>query len=245
MIPNSQPTVEIEGFSGPFDLLVRLIERRELDVATISLAAVTEQYLDHLVLVQQRDPEHLSAFLVVATKLLLIKSMLLLPVQPRPASNVETELDPTDLAEHLRIYQVFRQVSQWLSERDASGLHCYPALPRPYQPAATQSLPSLDPLEIRSAYLRAVTRSNKKKEPAPSPLTTEPRVSVAEMFAALEAALDQSSQVLLSELIGTHAPRQRYVAAFLAMLEAVRLGKVRASQEAQFGEIALVRVEVL
>ena len=71
MIGIVHPSVDVEGFSGPFDLLARLIERRELDVMAISLAAVTDQYLEHLSAARQRDPEHLSAFLVVAAKLVL------------------------------------------------------------------------------------------------------------------------------------------------------------------------------
>ncbi|HVB97576.1 MAG TPA: ScpA family protein [Chloroflexota bacterium] len=239
MISDSRPTVEIDGFSGPFDLLVRLVERRELDVVAISLAAVTEQYLEQLALVQLRDPEHLSAFLVVATKLLLIKSTVLLPVQTRAASNSDAELDPTDLTERLRIYGSFRKASQSLSVREAAGLRSYPSLPRSYRPASAPVPTRLDLAELQAAYLRAVSR--KVAEPAPVPLNSEPRVTVAEMFAALETALSHGSRVVLGELIGAGAPRQRFVAAFLALLEAVRLGVVRASQESRFGEIALFR----
>ncbi|HEX5414552.1 MAG TPA: segregation/condensation protein A, partial [Chloroflexota bacterium] len=89
-----QPVVEVEGFSGPFDLLLRLVERRELDLLTISLAEVAEQYLDRLAEANLRDPEHLSAFLIVAAKLLLIKSSLVLPASPRPAPD-EPATDPT------------------------------------------------------------------------------------------------------------------------------------------------------
>jgi len=239
MTSDSRPSVEIDGFSGPFDLLVRLVERRELDVAAISLATVTEQYLEQLALVQQRDPEHLSAFLVVATKLLLIKSNVLLPVQTRAAVSSDSEVDPTDLTERLRIYGAFRRASQSINERESADLRSYPSLPRSYRPLSTPALPRLDPSELPTAYLRAVSR--KRDEPDPIPLNREPRVTVEEMFAALETALSAASSIVLGELIGTGAPRQRFVAAFLAVLEAVRLGVVRASQDSRFGEIALFR----
>jgi segregation and condensation protein A len=239
MIATSHPTVQVEGFTGPFDLLVRLIERRELDVLTISLAAVTEQYLEHLATLQRRDPEHLSAFLVVAAKLLLIKSSLLLPSADRTAAGSEPAPDPTDLTERLREYQKFRRASQWLSTREDAGLRSYARPPAPYRAVHPPRRERLDPYLLREAMLRALSRP--KSEPSPVEIEQESRLSVTEALAILEAALREASIVQFSTLVGERAARQRHVAIFLAILEAVRQGLVRASQDRPFGEISLSR----
>jgi segregation and condensation protein A len=237
----SHPTVEVEGFSGPFDLLVRLIERRELNVLTISLAEVTEQYLDHLAALRLRDPEHLSAFLVVAAKLLLIKSSLLLPSPPRQSSNDEALPDPTDLTERLREYQKFRRAGQWLATREDEGLRSYARPPVPYQPTRPTSPEPLDPVLLRDAWLRALNRPRAELEPVAQ--DTEKRLTVAEALAMLQSALSQFTTLRFGDLVGPDTPRQYYVAIFLAILEAVRQGLVSATQDEPFGEISLTRLQ--
>ncbi len=239
MIAANHPTVQVDGFTGPFDLLVRLIERRELDVLTISLAAVTEQYLEHLATLQLRDPEHLSAFLVVAAKLLLIKSSLLLPTPARQASGDESSPDPTDLTERLREYQKFRRASQWLAIREGKGLRSYARPPTPYRPVHPAPRERLDPRLLRDAMIRVVRR--RAAESPSIEIEPERRLSVAEALGILEAALREAPIIRFSELVGDGAPRQRYVAIFLAVLEAVRQGLVRATQDGPFGEISLTR----
>ena len=70
---------KLEKFEGPLDLLLQLIEKQELNITDVSLAAVTEQYLNYLAERQDLPPEELADFLVVAAKLLLLKSRILLP----------------------------------------------------------------------------------------------------------------------------------------------------------------------
>src|SRR5579885_778604 len=211
-----QPSVEVEGFSGPFDLLARLIERRELDVLTISLAAVTEQYLDHLAAARLRDPEHLSAFLVVAAKLLLIKSSLLLPTGPRSSSGEDRSPDPTDLTERLREYQAYRQAGEWLARRDESGLRSHVRPPVVYRPTVVARPPSQDPFLLREAMARALSRP--KPEPDPIPMAVEPRLSVADALTILRTALERAATVRFSELLANPTDRGHRVAIFLALL---------------------------
>jgi len=232
--------IDVDGFSGPFDLLVRLIEQRQLDILTISLAAVTEQYLAYLAALRLRDPEHLSAFLVVAAKLLLIKSSLLLPA-PRNDSGEEASADPTDLTERLRVYQAFRRAGQWLGRRDEEGLRGYP---RPPRPVPSQRLlpkePSLNPGELYSALLRALARP--KGDPAPTPVAVVPRLSVPEALSLLRSALDQLGHLRFGELVAGHTTTDQRVAFFLALLEAIRIGLATARQDVPFGEIEISRL---
>lgn len=233
------PQVDVEGFSGPFDLLARLIERRELDVLTISLAVVTEQYLDHLATLRLRDPEHLSAFLVVAAKLLLIKSSLLLPNSTRPTASGDETPDPTDLTARLREYQKYRRISRWLAARDEAGLRSYVRPPIAYRPAVAIRPDPIDSARLREAMTRAVNRP--KAEPDPTPVAVEPRLSVAEALDMLQRALDRFATVRFADLLTGQFDRGRYVALFLAILEAIRQGRIVVTQNGRFGEIEITR----
>ena len=238
MLPGAQPSVVVANFSGPFDLLVRLIERRELDVLTISLAEVTEQYLDHLAVVQQRDPEHLSAFLVVAAKLLLIKSSLLLPSPPRAAAIEDVAVDPDDLAARLRTYQTFRQAAQWLGARNDAGLRSFPRPLVADQPSAPPPPEQLDPGLLAQALRQALQRERRHQELEPEVLA-EARYSVADALAALQSALGRYLSIQFGDLVAAAPTRQRYVATFLAVLELVRLGLADVAQSDRFGPIVV------
>jgi segregation and condensation protein A len=239
LLGQAHPVVAIEGFSGPFDLLLRLIERKELDILAISLFEVTEQYLQILTDASLRDPEHLSAFLVVAAKLLLIKSMLLLPGRSRPAATTEVELDPTDLTERLRRYQQFRVVANFLGERHDSGLRGYPRPPAEYRPERARPTVQLPAVLLAEAFRAALARP---KAEAQTTLPADPRLTLADALAAVRVALNQFASIKFEWLIGPEATKQRYVATFLAVLELIRLGVATAAQNDRFGDITLTRL---
>jgi segregation and condensation protein A len=236
MLGQAHPVVAVEGFTGPFDLLVRLVERRELDVMAISLAEVADQYLEHLSAFRLRDPEHLTAFLVVAAKLLLIKSALLLPAAPRASVEAVVE-DPTDLTERLRVYRQFRQAADWLGARAEAGQRSYPHPPSQYVPTSPPAREAAeDPELLRSALLKLLARPPANVPPA---LPAETRMTVAEAIALLRGALARLSAVQLNELVAPTEARHRLVATFLAILELVRVGQARAEQATPFGDIVV------
>jgi segregation and condensation protein A len=239
MLPRAQPVVAVEGFTGPFDLLVRLVERREVSLLAISLAEVTDQYLASLTASNLRDPEHLSSFLVVAAKLLLIKSTLLLPSRERTRPANDDAPDPTDLTERLRVYAAFRSVADALGARYDAGLRSYSHAPVPYRRAEDRSKAPLDPSLLAEAYQRALARP--KGETAASPLPAETRLSVAEALALVREALGRVQRVQLGDLVGDDSSRQRYVAIFLAILELARLEAAAVQQTERFGAITVTR----
>ena len=92
--------IKLEQYQGPLDVLLQLIEQDKLNITDISLADITESFLAHLDKVEELYPEELADFLVVATRLLYIKSRVLLPYL------VNDDEEPiTDLTEHLKIYK--------------------------------------------------------------------------------------------------------------------------------------------
>src|SRR4030065_2495201 len=113
---------------GPLDLLLQLIERAELDITKLALAQVTDQYLEHLRKLSvrnlsERAAEEVSAFLVIAARLLQIKSEALLP---RPPAREPGEEDPGEaLARQLQVYKKFKEIAAFLEQRQEAGLSTY------------------------------------------------------------------------------------------------------------------------
>jgi segregation and condensation protein A len=122
-------TVQTPVYEGPLDLLLDLIERAELDITEVSLALVTDQYLAHINGIEELNADEISAFLVIAAKLLQIKSEALLP---RPPAREPGEEDASrSLVDQLRLYKRFKEIGAWLSTRQDSNLR--PSCVAPHQ----------------------------------------------------------------------------------------------------------------
>ena len=116
--------VKLPDFEGPLDLLLYLIEREELDITRVSLAKVTGSYLEYIHLLEQLQVDQVADFLVVAAKLLLIKSEALLPRPPAIKSDEEEDVGD-DLVKQLLLYKQYKESARKLFDRETAGLHTY------------------------------------------------------------------------------------------------------------------------
>ena len=237
--------VSTPAFDGPLDLLLQLIERNQLDITTISLATVADQFLDHLRSLDRIDPEQLTDFVVVAAKLLLIKSEALLP-KPTPATDDADDDVGSDLTGRLLAYEQFRRAAAVLRAREEADLRCRPRIPAPAlggTPAVARIAPggglgqtTLPMLQV--AYQRAV--ANRQATPGRLDLPTEVwtvRAAARWLVGALTGGLRSLDALLAGQR------RARVVATFLATLELGRAGLLRCSQAEPYGEIAIEPLE--
>ena len=220
------------AFCGPLALLLELIEQRRLPITEVSLAEVTDQYLERMRLLVGVDPELLADFLVIAAKLLVIKSRELLPSKPSLSS--EEPGPATDLQQMLLEYSIFREAAEKLRQLEESGRRTYPR--RPVPASAGRIEPALEPVPpeaLRAAMermLRAIQR------PA-GVLELSRRVSVQERMEQLLTYLSARCSATFAEIAGNSI--DAIVATFLAVLELLRRGEICAEQEAPFAEIRL------
>lgn len=233
-------TFQLPVFEGPLDLLLRLIEREELDITSVALAQVADQYLAHVRALEAPDPAALSAFLTIAARLLLIKSRALLPRPPAPPP--EGELDEGEaLAQQLREYQRFKQAASFLRMCHEQGRRMYtrvqaPALPLPRTPERLDV--SLN--EMIAALQRRMQLLLPLEEPA-LPLPAPKIITVAEMTARIRAHLIDHDQLEFDALISSPPRRVEVIVAFWSVLELLKRHVVVVEQASLFGPIAIAR----
>jgi len=234
-------TVQLPLYEGPLDLLLHLIEKRELDITSVSLAAVTDDYLEYLNALEVVDPGRVAEFLVIATRLLLIKSRLLLPQERQGQDEDEEQDDGEALARALEVYRQFKIIAQALSERENRGLRTYV---REAPPPDLEK--RLDPSGLTLAdLLKALRVVLDAREPEPESVNTivRPlRVTVRERLRDLTARLRTGQSLLFDEVVGEAPNRQEVIATFLAVLELVKMGRVTVRQPGLFAPITLMPV---
>ncbi len=228
-------TISTPVYEGPLDLLLQLIERAELDITRLALAQVTDQYLAHLREARQGAPEEVSAFLVIAARLVQIKSEALLP---RPPQHESDEEDPGEaLARQLRIYKRFKELGIYLGERDKKGWRAYLRLASPPTVEARLDLRDVSLPDLAEAA-RRVFRQERAKQSLDT-VVTAPRVTIREKIRAIARALRRMKRITFRAMLEGERSRVDVVVTFLAMLELVKRRFIRAHQERLFDDIAL------
>jgi segregation and condensation protein A len=237
--PHSSYTVRIPTYEGPLDLLLSLIERAELDITTVSLAMVTDQYLAHIQGLEESQADDISAFLVIAARLLQIKSEALLP---RPPSQEPGDADDAEsLIEQLKFYKRIKEIGQWMDARQKAGLRTYVRAAPP--PRATSRFdPSAVTLEALVAAAAAVFARTPEREPLAS-VIAPPMVTIREKIELIARSLRLTKAASFRGLIGEGATRLEIVVTFLALLELVKRYRVVAQQESLFSDIRIDRLE--
>ncbi len=226
-------------YQGPLDLLLQLIERSELDITKVALAEVTKPFLEYVRDLQHRQAEEVSGFLLIAARLMQIKSEALLP---RPPEREPDEEDPGDaLIQQLVVYKRYKEISEILWQRERKGLKSYLRLaPTPkVESKLDMSGVTLDDL-IKAAS--RVYESASEKASLGS-IVRAPRITIREKIKHITWALKSSGLSTFRNLLTTKFTRIEAVVTFLAVLELVKIYRIKASQDHLFGEIKIEATE--
>jgi segregation and condensation protein A len=231
-------TVQIPVYEGPLDLLLQLIERAELDITAVALAQVTNQYLAYIHQMQVPADE-ISAFLVVAAKLIQIKSEALLP---RPPVREAGEKDLGEaLAQQLRIYKRFKELANWLDDREAKHLRTYLRVAPPPKVESRLDLSNITMIDLLAAA-EAIFAEEAEKQ-ALGTVIAPPRITIREKIVLIAQRLQKERHTTFSELLDQKPTRLEVVVTFLALLELVKRYHVAARQEGLFSDIQIEKLE--
>ena len=216
-------------FEGPLELLLALAEREELDILQVPLAELTDGYLNSIAELPEPDPREMADFLWMAARLLLLKSIRLLPGEQPPDEEQDLLGWEEDVRRRLAEYQAYRQMAQSLMERAASEPFAFPPPPRAVEVDGQE-----EPLEIN--VLVAAFQGVLARIP-PRPLVVTGRNwTLDEKVELIEERLRRGSLDVV-ELILESEDRLEAVVTFVALLELLRRGRVRVRQPQRFGPI--------
>jgi segregation and condensation protein A len=230
--------VELDLFRGPLDLLLYLVRKSELDASEIALAAVTQQFLDHMAIVEKIDVDAVGEFLEIASTLIEIKSRLVLPGE----DEVEDELqDPRqELVRRLLEYKQYRDAASMLEERSREWRECYPRLASDLP--ARQLAPDEQPVQevelwdLVSAFGRVLKEKHGRSGPESIRYDETP---IHVYMQRIDARLRREHRVAFTDFFDAAVHKSALVGMFLAVLELVRHHHACAAQPEIFGEIWL------
>jgi len=225
-------TLALPTFEGPLQLLLHLIESRQLDVLTVPLASVADAYVEHLAR-NPVDAVNLAEFVAIAAQLIFLKSKRMLPAEPLPPlPDGVDEPDEDELRRRLLDYRALRDAAVLLGQRDGVA----PVLRR--EPRETD-LPEAPTEALPVAYLVAALESLAAiPEPvAPPPEIVAREITIGQQIEVLRRALARSGSVMLQSILDRCRSRTEAAVTFLATLELVRRREVTAQQAELFGPI--------
>ena len=230
-------TIKIEKFEGPLILLLRLIEKEELDITQVSLVHITDQFIEYVSKITNIDPDEMADFLVVATKLLLIKSRVLLPFL-----SSQDEEEGKDLVQQLKIYREFLEASQKLHKIILKKRFAF-AREKPL--TLTSSTAFNPPKNIDGKKLKRIFEEILEKLEFVKHISEEVievTISIQEKIQHIKNLIFSGSfQKLTSfkHLLKKTETRTEIIVTFLALLELVKEGEIIALQKGLFQEITI------
>lgn len=229
---------ELDQLAGPLDLLLQLIEQEKLDISQIALAKVTDQYLAYLDENKGLSATELADFLTIATKLLVIKSKLLLP---QLADDEEDSAE--QLEAQLRMYKEYLEASKKVEALLAANQYCFTRERLPIDIRPKFSPPPGLKLEQLLAVFEEVVRRVEYVTSLPQKIM-ERVVSLKEMVSGIRDALFQAQKMSFREVVKNAKSKHEVVVCFMALLELIKSGEAAVNQKGIFDEIEVERVSV-
>jgi segregation and condensation protein A len=240
--PEAATKVTLEAFDGPLALLLALIEARQLDVVTVPLGALADAYLDALATLDDDRLGNVSAFVAVASQLILIKSRAILPRQvvQAPGALPEEEPDPeAELRARLLLYRAHRDAGRALQEIALDRVGLFRREPGVAAAAGRAGArpPAGPPLDV-GVLVAALDRLGRIAPPPSLPPETVKRtITLTERAEIIRAAIRGAGTVVLQDLLTGVRDRVVVAVTFLAMLELMKRREIVVTQDAPWGPI--------
>ncbi len=231
--------IKIEYFEGPLDLLLQLVEKEELEITKVSLMDMTEPFVRHVREHQGKiAPEELADFLVVAAKLVYLKSRALLP-----GLTDDTLEEGPDLETQLRMYKAFAEAAVRLGERWKENQVAFSRVQRPIRQTEPVFAPptNADATTLRELYERVIKRLEPILQLPKAAI--ERAITIEEKIEHLRLRVTNLMQVSFHKFLSESQDRGEMVVGFLALLELIKQRIVKVEQGNLFDDIRLQKVE--
>jgi len=236
--------VQLEVFAGPLDLLLHLIERSELDIYDIPIAAITGQFLAYLYTMELLNLEVAGEFLVMAATLMQIKARMLLPkpIDLKVDNQEEEEEDPRrELVERLVEYRRIKEAASLLRQREQEQALLFPRFSGDFADLrlaqTANPIPGISIWDLIDAFQTVLAAIGADEPTVPVPAE---EVSVKQvMLELLKQLADAEGSLEFTAVFAGKKTRRGLITAFIALLELIRLGRVIAIQKGGFGPIIL------
>ena len=236
-------SVKLDGFEGPLDLLLHLIQKEEMDIYDIQIAQITDRYLEYVNLMEQLDLDVASEFLVMAATLLHIKSQSILP-QLTPDAEYAIG-DQEQLVKQLLEYKQFKEAAQVLDVYAERQTLVYSRSPKLHE-----DLDGARAFEIRATLFDLLTAFKGVNDRAAEidieesyETVEEETITVEDKIAFINLQLESSDPLLFDDLFPLSSTKTDRIVTFLAILELIRIGTIVTVQTDHFESIYIVKQE--
>jgi segregation and condensation protein A len=231
--------IKVPVFEGPLDLLLHLIKENKVDIYDIPIAVITGQYLQYLEMMEELNLDVAGDFLVMAATLIHIKSRMLLPVDEEAPGEEE---DPRlELIQRLLEYQAFKDASLGLREKEEEWMNIFHREPVKDEEAEAESAePELYLFDVNLFDLLGAFKKILNTAPPEAVRITREALTVKDKISHIMEMLENNDTVRFEDLFKEDRSRVQIVVTFVALLELIRLGLIRAYQENDFGNIWVI-----
>jgi segregation and condensation protein A len=230
--------LDLDAFEGPFDLLLALVLKEELDLRDVDLAGIVTAFLERLAERDELDLEACGEFLVLIAALLELKARALFPDEAAELAELDPEEAAEELARRLAEYRRAKEAADWLRERlFAEGDRYFRVGPAPLAPKVSTPLAPQDP-EALALVLRVLAQEPPEVSLSHMALRFPPVSQFLERFRAI---LGRRSRFDFETEVG-EMTRLEQASAFLALLELRRAGELAIEQAAPFAPIRVSRL---
>lgn len=234
--------VNLPSYRGPVDLLLYLVRRQEMDLTSLALAAIVDQYIEYLEILQEIDVNAASDFLEMATVLVELKSQAVLPRPEEMEAEAEVVEEPQEgLVQRLLEYRRLRDAAGVLEEMSERWQQRYPRLsddlPAKQTKAVDQPIADLEIWDLVSAFGRIMRES---KGPPPAQVIQDDTPIHVHMQ-RIHLRVRNEESVWFDDLFQPGMHKTTLIGIFLAMLELTRHHGVRAEQDVDTGQIRILK----
>lgn len=237
-----QYTIKMENFEGPLDLLCHLIEKNKMDICDIKIVEITDQYMDYLKQMEKMNLEVTSEFIVMASKLIYLKSKSLLP-----STVEEQEEGEFDLVKLLMEYKRYKEQTFSLKDRlEQYYKRCY-KLPEKFElpkgKLEKQFEPGIIPQIYNEFYLRQEQKKNIQAENIKK-LAVGEKVTVKSKIREILKELWKKPTFIFNKMFNTKKrSKVEVVTAFLSLLELSKMSRIKVVQDKLFGDISVSKIK--